>query len=61
MNAILEFIVPRLRERSTYVGLVGILTALGVAVDPQYLEIAIALGSGIAGLIGVLWKDKTAA
>jgi len=60
MNAIRDLIVPRLKERSTYLGLVGILTAFGVVIDPSYVEVAIAFGSAIAGLIGVVWPDTSA-
>ncbi|WP_406853366.1 hypothetical protein WEU32_06930 [Brevundimonas sp. BH3] len=58
MNALRTLILPRLRERSTYIGLVGLLSAFGIAIDPQYVEIALMLGSGIAGLIAVIWPDK---
>lgn len=34
MNFVRDYILPRLKERSTYVGLVALATALGIAVDP---------------------------
>lgn len=58
MNAITEFLVPRLRERSTYVGLVGILTAFGIAVEPEYLEAALAIGTAISSVILIVTKDN---
>ena len=61
MNAILEFIVPRLRERSTYLGLVGVLTALGITIQPEYLEAAVAVGTALSSVILIITKDKTAA
>lgn len=57
MNAIAQFILPRLKERSTYVGVVGILTALGIAIDPAYVDVALAVGAAVAGVIGIVWKD----
>ena len=57
MKSILQFFAPRLRERSTFLGIVGLLTAFGIAVEPQYLEVAIAVGSAIAGVVGVVWPD----
>nr|WP_316628326.1 hypothetical protein [uncultured Brevundimonas sp.] len=57
MNAILQFVLPRLKERSTYVGIVGILTALGIVIDPAYVDVALAVGAAVAGVIGVVWKD----
>lgn len=59
MNAIAQFILPRLKERSTYVGIVGILTACGIAIDPSYVDVALAIGAAVAGVIGVVWKDAS--
>ncbi|WP_433949978.1 hypothetical protein [Brevundimonas bullata] len=59
MNAILQFVLPRLRERTTYVGLVGILTACGIAVQPEYLEAAIAIGTALSSVILIVTKDQT--
>lgn len=61
MNAILQFVLPRLKERSTYVGLVGILTALGIAIDPAYVEAALAIGTAVSSVILIVTKDKTPA
>lgn len=61
MNAIRDFIVPRLKERSTYVGLVGLLTALGITIEPAYVDVALAVGASVAGVIGIVWKDTAAA
>lgn len=61
MNAILQFVLPRLRERSTYVGLVGILTALGIAIDPAYVEAALAIGTAVSSVILIVTTDKTPA
>jgi len=61
MNAIAKFVLPRLKERSTYVGLVGLLTAFGIAIDPTYVDVALAVGAAVAGVIGIVWKDTTSA
>lgn len=58
---IAQAILPRLKERSTYVGIVGLLTAFGIAIDPAYVDVALALGAGIGGVIAIVWKDKPAA
>ncbi|MBU4197246.1 MAG: hypothetical protein KJ911_10930 [Alphaproteobacteria bacterium] len=60
MNAIAHYVIPRLKERSTYVGIVGILTALGIVIDPAYVDVALAVGAAVAGVIGVVWKDTPA-
>lgn len=61
MNAIAKFVLPRLKERSTYVGLVGLLTAFGIAIDPTYVDVALAVGCAVAGVIGIVWKDVPSA
>lgn len=61
MKAILKFILPRLKERSTYLGIVGLLAAVGVAVDPTYVDLALTVGAAVAGILGVIWPDKPAA
>lgn len=61
MNFVRDLIRPRLKERSTYVGIVGLLTAFGIAIDPAYVDVALALGAGIGGIIAIVWKDALAA
>lgn len=61
MNAIVKFILPRLKERSTYVGIVGLATAFGIVIDPTYVDVALAVGAAVAGVIGIVWKDAPAA
>lgn len=57
---LMNLIVSRLKEPSTWRGLVMIATALGVALDPQMVEAIVAAGTGLAGLIGVLTTDNKA-
>ena len=61
MNFVRDYILPRLKERSTYVGLVALATALGIAVDPAYVDVALAVGAAIGGVIGIVWKDAPSA
>jgi hypothetical protein len=53
----LRFVLARLREASTYRGLMLILTGLGVALRPEVGEAIVACGMAAAGLIGVLVPD----
>ena len=39
MNFVRDYILPRLKKRSTYVGLVALATAFGIAVDPAYVDV----------------------
>ena len=57
MNA-LNWIIDRLKERSTWLGLTALLTSFGVSLKPELAEAIITTGLGFAGLIGVLTKDK---
>ena len=54
----LTWIVNRLREPSTWRGLVWLATAAGVSLSPDLWESITALGMAVAGLIGVLTRDE---
>lgn len=54
----LKFIIDRAKERSTWLGITGFLTAIGVALDPAQAEAIAAAGIAIAGLVAVFTKDK---
>ena len=54
MNKHLNFTVARLSERSTWLGLVGLLSVFGISVAPDYQEPIVSAGVGLASLIGVL-------
>lgn len=54
----LKFILDRLKERSTWLGLTAIATAAGIALDPEQLEAIAVAGVAIAGLIASFTKDK---
>lgn len=43
-------------EASTWRGLVWIVSACGVALDPDEQNAIVAAGMAVAGLIGVFWK-----
>lgn len=53
-----KYILNRLREPSTWRGLVLFVTALGVPVRPELMEPIIATGLAVTGLIGVVTQDK---
>ena len=56
MNA-MNWLLARLREPSTYRGLVWLATACGVTLRPEVWEQVMTLGMALAGLIGVLTRD----
>lgn len=55
--SILTWIADRARERSTWLGLSGIATSLGVVVAPELQEAIIAAGVAIAGLVATITRD----
>ena len=57
-NAMLYYIVERLREASTWRGIVLLIGALGVAISPEQSAAFITFGLGLSGLIGTFTGDK---
>lgn len=53
-----NYILNRLREPSTWRGLILIATAAGATVTPQMAEAIVTAGIGLAGLVGVVTSDK---
>lgn len=54
----MKYILDRLQEPSSWRGLVMIATAFGLTVNPELLTSIIAAGTGLTGIIGVVFKDK---
>jgi len=53
----LQFILERGKEASTWRGLVAITTAAGVSLSPELAEAIVALGLAVIGILGVFTKD----
>lgn len=58
MKNFLTFILNRAYERSTWLGIVSIATALGLTLTELQSEAVIAAGMSIAGLIAAFTGDK---
>ena len=54
----MSWFLNRLREASTWRGLVWLLTVSGVALRPDQIEAIVMAGMAIAGLIGVFVRDE---
>jgi hypothetical protein len=52
------YILQRIKEASTWRGVILLLTAIGVPVAPAMADSIIAAGLAIAGLIGAFSPDK---
>ena len=53
-----EYIIARLKEASTWRGLIGLLTAAGISISPELLDKIVAAGMALMGVIGMFFKDK---
>ena len=54
----LDFILERGKEASTWRGLVALVTATGITLSPELTEALVAAGLAIIGILGVLTVDK---
>lgn len=54
----MNWLLNRLREPSTWRGLVWLLTALGVSLSPEAWQYITTAGMALAGLVGVLSSEK---
>lgn len=52
------YMIERLKEPSTWRGIIMLLTAIGVPIAPGMADTIIAIGMAVAGLIGVATPDK---
>ena len=50
--------IDRLKEPSSWRGLVMLTTAFGVTMNPDLVDSIVAAGTGLAGIIGFAFKDK---
>jgi hypothetical protein len=55
---ILNILLDRLSENSTWRGIILVATALGVQLEPQLQNHIVAVGLGLVGAINVLRKGK---
>ncbi len=53
-----NYILDRAKEPSTWRGLVLLITAAGVNIAPELANAVVTFGIGLAGLLGVVTKDK---
>ncbi|HZH28884.1 MAG TPA: hypothetical protein VEY95_17050 [Azospirillaceae bacterium] len=58
MKALSTFLLDRARERSTWLGLIAVAAAFGVHVSPEQAEAIATAGVAVAGVVGVLTKDR---
>lgn len=54
----MQYFLNRLREASTWRGLVLVVTALGVQLTPDQVSTVVAVGLALSGLIGAFFPDS---
>ena len=52
------YILNRLKERSTWLGLIAFATSCGASIATELTASIITVGMALAGLVGVVTKDK---
>lgn len=52
-----EYMLERLKERSTWLGIVAFLTACGIPIAPLTAEQVVSIGLAISGLVGIFTAD----
>ena len=52
-----SYLIERMKEPSTWRGLILLLTAIGIPVQPELTEPIVATGLAVTGLIGVVTQD----
>lgn len=58
MKNLLDFFLSRAKERSTWLGIISLATALGLTLSEMQSEAVIAAGMSLAGLLAVFTTDK---
>ncbi len=53
----MNYIFARLKERSTWVGLIGLTTSLGMGICPLDIETIATIGTALASAIATLVPD----
>ena len=54
---VLNWIVNRRKERSTWLGIIGVVTAAGVTLFPEQIEVIATAGAGVASAILAFTSD----
>jgi len=57
MNTRVDYVLNRLKEPSTWRGIVTVLTLLGINIDPEQAIAIGSVGASVVGLINMFKKD----
>ena len=59
-STIIDWVLARLAERSTWLGFVTLLASTGMTLDPNQAALIVAAGGAVAGAVMVFTKDHNA-
>ncbi len=54
----MQYLIQRLKEPSSWRGIVMFLTSMGINISPEQTNAIVAAGIGLVGLIGFFSKEK---
>ena len=54
----MNYIIERLKEASTWRGIMAFITGIGIAISPELQAQIITLGLAAMGMVGMVAKDK---
>lgn len=54
----IQYLLERAKEASTWRGIILLATAAGANIAPELANAVVTFGIGLAGLLGVVTKDK---
>ena len=55
-----DYILARAKEPSTWRGVLFLLTSAGIGIAPELATLIVSVGTGVAGILGVITADKKA-
>jgi hypothetical protein len=58
VNRVLDWVLARAQERSTWLGVTALLSSLGVAISPELQSVIVQAGLAVSGLVLVMSKDR---
>jgi len=58
MKNFAEYLLSRLRERSSWLGIISVLTVVGVSLSPEQTQAVVSAGVALAGAIAVFTRDQ---
>jgi hypothetical protein len=61
IDSIIMWLLARLEERSTWIGVIGMLSSIGVTVSPQNASLIATIGVALSGGIMAFTKDHNVA